>query len=95
VQTCVLAALLPHAGGGECNPACLRLGEEGSAITGGGEYNHVCMRPGRGKLLSDVKPFVGLAQVLLMPLQMVEVANPHAACCIRRVEEQMLREDDK
>jgi hypothetical protein len=36
-----------------------------------------------------------LAQVLLMPLQMVEVANPHAACCIRRVEEQMLREDDK
>ena len=30
-----------------------------------------------------------------MPLQMVEVTNPHATCCIRRVEEQMLREDDK
>ncbi len=34
-------------------------------------------------------------QVLLMPLQMVEISNPHPACCIRRVEEQMLREDDK
>mmetsp|Transcript_32992 Transcript_32992/g.78679 ORF Transcript_32992/g.78679 Transcript_32992/m.78679 type:complete len:823 (+) Transcript_32992:113-2581(+) len=36
-----------------------------------------------------------VGQVLLLPLQFVEIVNPHTECSLQRVEQQMMREDER
>jgi len=36
-----------------------------------------------------------VSQIILQPLHFVEVVNPHAECGLQRVEQQMVKEDEK
>ncbi|KAJ1479836.1 hypothetical protein T484DRAFT_1812822 [Baffinella frigidus] len=48
-----------------------------------------------GRMKAEAGDELVVSQVLLLPLQFVEIVNPHSECSLQRVEVQMLREDEK